>query len=118
MSIHDEAQAQSALEARARRAGREPFAQRMAESADANLFAELRRDARCNPVTASSSMIPGAPEGGRPAIGNGGWIDPPTVRDWKPPGLATMDRLMNQQDALDRAERVRRFNRLPLSGGK
>jgi hypothetical protein len=41
------------------------------------------------------------------ATNTGGWQEPPKVDQWKPPGLEHMDRMMDQQDAIDRAARVR-----------
>lgn len=57
---------------------------------------------------------------------NGGALTVPagTVIEWDPDperarlALATMDRMMDAQDAIDRAERTRHFNRLPLDGGE
>jgi hypothetical protein len=36
----------------------------------------------------------------------GGWTKPPSIDSWKPPGLSHMDRMMDQADALDRAQRA------------
>jgi hypothetical protein len=36
-----------------------------------------------------------------------GWVPAPKVDDWKPPGLEHMDRMMDAQDAIDRAARAR-----------
>jgi hypothetical protein len=36
-----------------------------------------------------------------------GWSDAPQIKNWKPPGLEIMDRMVDQQDALDRAQRIR-----------
>ena len=38
-----------------------------------------------------------------------GWADSPQIKDWKPPGLEHMDRMMDQADAIDRAERIRQL---------
>jgi hypothetical protein len=38
-----------------------------------------------------------------------GWADSPQIKDWKAPGLEIMDRMMDQQDALDKAERIRQL---------
>ena len=38
-----------------------------------------------------------------------GWADSPQIKDWKPPGLEHMDRMMDQADAIDRAERLRQL---------
>jgi hypothetical protein len=39
--------------------------------------------------------------------GQGGWVKPPQVDQWKPPGLEAMDAMMDQQDAIDKAARVK-----------
>jgi hypothetical protein len=119
-SIADEARAQLALEARARSAGREPFAQRMIEGTDDALLRDIVRDNR-HSVHQGTAIIPDAAHGAgaaRPPVGENGWVTPPPMADWRPPGQAVFDRLMDAQDALDRAERTRRFNRLPLNGGE
>jgi hypothetical protein len=41
------------------------------------------------------------------ATNSGGWQEPPKVDAWRPPGIEHMDRMMDQQDAIDRAARVR-----------
>jgi hypothetical protein len=41
------------------------------------------------------------------ATNSGGWQEPPKVDNWRPPGVEHMDRMMDQQDAVDRAARVR-----------
>jgi hypothetical protein len=41
------------------------------------------------------------------ATNSGGWQEPPKVDSWRPPGVEHMDRMMDQQDAIDRAARVR-----------
>jgi hypothetical protein len=43
------------------------------------------------------------------ASGGTGWADSPQIRDWKPPGVEHMDRMMDQADAIDRAERIRQL---------
>ena len=71
----------------------------------------------------SGSMIPNKPSAGKvipegagrvvggpdvPVASTGtGWAESPQVNDWKPPGLSIMDQMMDQQDAIDRAARVR-----------
>jgi hypothetical protein len=41
------------------------------------------------------------------STGTGGWVEPPKVDSWRPPGLEHMDRMMDAQDAIDRLQRVR-----------
>jgi hypothetical protein len=42
-------------------------------------------------------------------IDRSGWVDAPKVDNWRPPGVDIMDRMMDQQDAIDRAERIRQL---------
>jgi hypothetical protein len=59
-------------------------------------------------------IIPDVPhDSGKPPIGNGGWTNPPSVADWKPPGLSVMDRMVDAQDAIDRRDLERK-----LGGGR
>ena len=73
----------------------------------------------------SGSMIPDKPSTGKvvpegagrvvsgpdaPVASTGtGWAESPQVNDWKAPGLSIMDRMMDQQDSIDRAERIRQL---------
>jgi hypothetical protein len=41
------------------------------------------------------------------STGTGGWVNPPSVDNWRAPGLREMDAMMDQQDAIDRAERIK-----------
>jgi hypothetical protein len=43
-------------------------------------------------------------------------MDAPSIDAWRPPGLAIMDRMMDQQDALDRAARIQELARLKRGG--
>jgi hypothetical protein len=49
------------------------------------------------------------PQSASPGVPRRGWVEPPKVADWRAPGLEIMDRMMDQQDALDRAERERKL---------
>jgi hypothetical protein len=65
-----------------------------------------------HPVDPAGSVgVPAAP---RVTTGNdgAGWQQTPSIENWKPDGLAIMDRMMDQQDALDRAERARAIAKL------
>jgi hypothetical protein len=37
---------------------------------------------------------------------NNGWQEAPSTSNWRPPGLSHMDRMMDEADALDRAQRA------------
>jgi hypothetical protein len=39
--------------------------------------------------------------------GTTGWVKPPQVNDWRPPGEAALNRLMDQEDLNFRAQRIR-----------
>jgi hypothetical protein len=75
-----------------------------------NLLANIVRDSRVPPTDGQG---PGTKvtvaSAGRVVTGNdgAGWTNSPKVDDWKPPGLAIMDRMMDQQDAIDRADRAK-----------
>jgi len=49
----------------------------------------------------------GPPPAGEEVQRGTGWTEPPKVDQWKPPGLEHMDRMMDAQDAIDRAARAR-----------
>ena len=119
MTIQD-ARNRAKLEADAKRLGLTPTALEMSRAVGTDVLNDIRRDhiGRPSPVQPSGMLPEPRTSMTRPPVGQNGWIDPPSVRDWRPPGLAVMDRMLDQQDALDRAERTRRFNRLPLNGGK
>jgi hypothetical protein len=38
-----------------------------------------------------------------------GWRDTPSIEHWRPPGLEIMDRMVDQQDAIDKAALARRL---------
>jgi hypothetical protein len=56
------------------------------------------------------------PADARPLVtagaGAGGWVDPPKLAAWRPPGLGHMDRMVDAADRIDRAEHVARLRRL------
>jgi hypothetical protein len=66
---------------------------------------------------------PAAPQGvvgaAKVITGNDGvgWTNSPKVDDWRPPGLQIMDRLVDQQDRIDRAEREAQLAKLKQRGG-
>ena len=67
----------------------------------------------------SGSMIPNPPskvvpvgagkvvDAGPATSGGTGWVKPPSIDQWKPDGLSIMDSMMDQQDRIDRAARIR-----------
>lgn len=125
MSIRDEAQAQAELERRARRAGVEPFMQKMREATDEALLRDVVRDNR-RPIHERSSILPAS--GARPSEHPGPHqcrytaINEPVSQDsrvrrgsgWVEPAPLTngfnrhIERLIDAQDAVDRRDLERR----------
>jgi hypothetical protein len=56
----------------------------------------------------------------KPTAGNGsGWCDSPEIKNWRAPGIEHVDRLLDQADAIDKAERIRLGRpRLPRSNAR
>jgi len=85
----------------------------IAKASPPDLIRDIIRDNRGGPPTAYAQAEANARQNqptaeAAPAPKGNGWVEPPTVRDWKPPGLSVMDRIMDAQDAADAAERKRR----------
>jgi hypothetical protein len=76
------------------------------------LMKELRADAlKPNPVTGSAPQ----PQS-QPVRRGSGWAKPIPVEP--PPGVAILDKIMDEQDRLDRAELVLKFAKAELGKGK
>jgi hypothetical protein len=82
------------------------------------LVKEIAADFRgYNPHPAQDPSAKVVPQGaGRVIDGNDtvtstgtGWVDAPKVDAWRPPGVEIADRLLDQADAIDRAERIRQL---------
>jgi hypothetical protein len=43
------------------------------------------------------------------STGTGGWVTPPSVDSWRPPGLREMDAMMDAADLQDRLQRVKQL---------
>jgi hypothetical protein len=115
MTIKD-ATDRAKLEADARRLGLAPNTLEMSRAVGTDLIRDIVADGRRHSPVQPRGNLPDPQtslSAARPAIGENGWVDPPAIADWRPPGLAVMDRMMDVQDAQDRAERARRFNRIP-----
>jgi hypothetical protein len=46
---------------------------------------------------------------GGPTPSKNGWVEAPSIKNWRPPGEAILDKIVDVQDRLDRAQRVREF---------
>jgi hypothetical protein len=110
MSIKSE-KAQAALAARARAKGIPEWQQEMIEALSGNVLGDIVADNRAS--RAPSSIIPTSSQGpSAPTVGNGrGWIDPPPVKDWKPPGQDIIDAMLDAAAAQDRAELEKKLKR-------
>jgi hypothetical protein len=76
----------------------------MVAAVPSSLMSDLRADAlKPNPVTHGRPQSEPSRERGT------GWVNPQPIQS--PPGVALADRLMDEQDKLDRAERARAFAR-------
>jgi hypothetical protein len=81
---------------------------------DDKLMADIVSDFRRSPPppgpTLPTVRVQGAGtvvDGDTPHGGTGGWQESPQLSNWTPPGLREMDAMMDQQDAVDRAARIR-----------
>lgn len=123
MSIHDEAKAQAELALRARRAGVEPFMQKMSEAIDQSLLRDIVRDGH-RPIHERSGILPARPSEhmgphqcrygainepvSQDTRQGRGWVEPAPLRN----GFnAQIERLIDGQDAIDRAARERQFGK-------
>jgi len=108
----DDAKRNAAIAARAKAKGLPEWQQAAAEAVGTDLLGDILRDSRRGP-TRPSSMIPESAKGhvASPPIGNKGWVDPPKVDDWRPPGQRIVDAMLDAQDERDRQELVRKLKR-------
>ncbi|MFB9262834.1 hypothetical protein ACFFWD_06550 [Bradyrhizobium erythrophlei] len=82
-----------------------------------DLMADIVRDFRNGPASlpamggAAKVRVEGAPVvRDAPSHSPGrGWVEPPAVDDWRPPGQAIMDQMMDAHDAKWRADRKKEF---------
>jgi hypothetical protein len=97
-SPSEDAASRAELEAEARRRGLEPWQLAASRAVPDKLVADLVSDAyRSNPVTGGKSMAE------KPKPRGSGWVEPSKLET---PYVAVCDRLMDAQDARDRAERI------------
>ncbi|UGY27312.1 hypothetical protein HU675_0011430 [Bradyrhizobium septentrionale] len=107
MTIQDE-RTRAKLEADAKRLGLSPNTLEMSRAVGTDALRDIVRDNRRN-VHDRPGIIPDTPAAAeKPPVGKNGWVEPPKITDWKPPGLDAFERIMDAQDAEDRRERKRR----------
>jgi hypothetical protein len=97
MSVEEERR-KAALAAEARARGMEPWQLEMSKAVDDKLMREIVNDQRRG-VSQPSSMIPEPPKG-EPKPKGSGWVEPRPLES--PPGVAILDKIMDQADAADR----------------
>jgi hypothetical protein len=105
-TIQDEKQ-KAALAERARKAGLPEWQQEMSENVGSDLIQDIVRDFRRGPPGPSS--IAGSPT--VQAKQGSGWSEPLPLSN--PPGVDLADKLMDQQDRIDRVKRARELKGLP-----
>jgi hypothetical protein len=93
----------------------------LAEAVPTSVVKDIVNDFRSyNPHPAQDPAAKVVPQGAGRVIdgsdapvastGTGGWVTPPQVDQWKgPPGIEHVDRLLDQADAIDKAERIRQL---------
>jgi|SRR6516165_10557582 hypothetical protein len=109
MSAIEEERQKAALAERARKRGLQPWQLEMVETVDDATVRSLVSDFRGGPSQPSS--IAGAPAVQHKKQGGSGWNDPLPLSN--PPGVNLADRLMDQQDQIDRIRRKRMLKGLP-----
>jgi len=109
MSAIEEERQKAALAERARKRGLQPWQLEMMETVDDATIRSIVSDFRGGPSQPSS--IAGAPAVQHKKQGGSGWNDPLPLSN--PPGVNLADRLMDQQDQIDRIRRKRMLKGLP-----
>jgi hypothetical protein len=96
------------------RAERNEQLRRMNEACDSKTLADIVADNRTSvflPAPRSAATVvpvgAGKTASGDDGAAHRGWVETKSIDDWRPPGLEHMDRMMDQQDAIDRAARAR-----------
>jgi hypothetical protein len=106
MSIADEARAQAALEAEARRLGVQPFELRMARAVPDDVMRDIVADQRRG--VAQPSGLAAESDAPRRSMPRGVAVGA-EIPLAPPPGVALCDRIADHFAALDRVERARRL---------
>jgi hypothetical protein len=91
--------------------------QAMVDAVPDALMRDLRADARKpNPATLSGGVTKPTPTEPPKVIGKKGWIDERPIEP--PPGIEHCDRMMDEQDRVDRAELAMRLAKAELAKGE
>jgi|SRR6516164_1940621 hypothetical protein len=109
MSTLQEERRKQALAERAKKAGLPEWQQEMVENVGSDVVADVVRDFRRG--LSPPSSIAGGPTVQHKKQGGSGWSEPLPLSN--PPGVQLADRLMDQQDQIDRIRRKRMLKGLP-----
>jgi hypothetical protein len=88
---------------------RDDWIRRSRRVCDDQLLRDIVNDHRGDVSTYSSPIAKPKGQQSEEPKNRTGWVDPPKVDQWKPPGIEHIDRMMDQADAIDRAERIRQL---------
>jgi hypothetical protein len=69
-------------------------------------MADIRSDARAHAVINANRDLTTAKTNTEPERGTG-WVEAKSIDSWKPPGVEYCDRMMDEADMIDKAQRVR-----------
>jgi hypothetical protein len=108
MSLKDEERRQQELADEAKRLGIAEWQLEASRAVGTDMLRDLMADSRRGSIHRPSSILPETePAKPTPQPKGNGWVTPPQVNAWSPPGERYFDRMMNEQDARDRAEAAR-----------
>jgi hypothetical protein len=78
---------------------------------DDKTMADIRSDAKAhNVILSRGGTAKDNQEPPRPNTSQNGWVESPQTKDWRPPGIATIDAMCSAQDAVDRLELVKKLS--------
>ena len=106
MTIKDDARRQQALADEAKARGIPEWQLEAARAVGTDAVRDIVADSRRGSVHEPRSIMPEGANA-KPAPKGNGWVTPPQVGDWSPPGERFMNQMMDAQDARDRAELAR-----------
>lgn len=107
MSIMDEAQKREVLVREARLLGIEPWQLEAQRAVGTDVIRDLVKDNRGGPAQRSSIIPQSRQEREAPRPNTNGWIEPRPLAPQ--PGAALIDRIVDAQDKIDRAELERKL---------
>jgi hypothetical protein len=86
---------------------------------DKTIRAIVKDHCRSAPAAPPAKVfVQGAGPVAGPIPSKNGWVDAPSIKNWKAPGSDIIDRLVDVQDAIDRAARARELAEVARSLAK